>query len=213
MKAQDVAVRVRELLIDEGVAPVNSDAKMLRYINDATVAILNVKPTANVVAETMSLEQGSVQRLADRRIYLHDVPYALQSGVPGSSIRRVARDQMDQFVPGWRSRPQVAAPVHFMYDDYNPKAFEVYPPSNGAGSVAVHVTVIPDSVGSLEDELGLPGDFIDAYVYYVASRIVDADSDEVGNERRADRFFARFAEMLGVKIQNRVTFSANMRER
>lgn len=211
MIAEDAIVRVRELLIDEGVTPVNDDAKMLRLLNDATIAILNVKPMANVVATTLELAEGSVQNLASGQLFLHDVPYVMLNDVPTSSIRRIERDQLDAFVPGWRSVSKTTTPEHYMYDEYKPKSFEVYPPNTGSGVVAVHVTEIPDPMADTDATLPLGDDYIDAYVYYVANRIVDEDSDEAGNERRADRFFTKFAETLGVKIQNRSTFSPNQK--
>lgn len=100
-----------------------------------------------------------------------------------------------------------------MYDETDARAFQVYPPNNGSGSVLVRVTKIPSKLNDINDTLDLDDDFMPAYIYYVLYRIMDGDSDEINNENRADRFYNRYAEALGVKVQNRMNFSPNARTR
>lgn len=210
MTAQEIATAVRRLLIDEGATPQFSTAYILDLINEATPAILSLKPTALTTTENVTLGSGVRQTLPTGTIYLHDIIANVGSALV---IRRIDEEQLDVFQSNWRSVTATIAVEHYMYDETDPKSFQVYPPNNGSGSVTVRVTKIPSKLVDINDTVALKDDFKPAYIYYVAYRIMDADSDEINNENRADRFYSRFAEALGVKIQNRMNYSPNARAR
>lgn len=210
MLAQEIITAVRRLLIDEGVTPQYANSYILDLINEATPAILSLKPTAHTTTESKDLNSGVRQTLPAGAIYLHDVIANSNSAVV---IRRIEESQLDIFQSNWRSVSFTTNVEHYMYDETDPRAFLVYPPNNGSGSVQLRVTKIPSKIVDENDTMTLPDDFKPAYIYYVMYRIMDGDSDEINNENRADRFYTRFAEALGVKIQNRMNYSPNARAR
>lgn len=208
MTAQEIETAVRRLLIDQGGTPQYSTSYILDLINEATPAILSLKPTALTSTETVDLSSGVRQSLPAGAIYLHDVIANADSSMV---IRKVEESQLDVFQSNWRSVSFTSSVEHYMYDETDPRAFQVYPPNNGSGEVLVRVTKIPTKLGDINDTVPLKDDFMPAYIYYVMYRIMDADSDEMNNENRADKCYARFAEALGVKIQNRMNYSPNAR--
>lgn len=210
MLAQDIETAVRRVLIDEGVTPQYPTSYILDLINEATAAILSLKPTALTSTETVDLSSGVRQTLPAGTIYLHDVISNANSALV---VRKVEESQLDVFQSNWRSVSSTINVEHYMYDETDARAFQVYPPNNGSGSVLVRVTKIPSKLADINDTLALDDDFMPAYVYYVLYRIMDGDSDEINNENRADRFYNRYAEALGVKVQNRMNFSPNARTR
>lgn len=210
MQAQQIVTAVRRLLIDEGVTPQFSTSYILDLINEATAAILSLKPTALTSTETISLSSGVRQMLPAGTIFLHDV---IANAASSLVIRRIEESQLDVFQSNWRAVESTAAVEHYMYDETDPRAYKVYPPNNGTGSVIVRITKIPPIITLVTDTLALTDDFMTAYIYYVLYRIMDGDSDEINNANRADRFYNRYAEALGVKIQNRMNYSPNARAR
>ena len=63
---------------------------------------------------------------------------------PASNARRrravtvVSRDLMDTAVPAWRDPIKLAQQVdHVMFDETDPRHFEVYPANDGTGALAV----------------------------------------------------------------------------
>lgn len=210
MTAQEIVTAVRRLLIDEGVTPQFETAYILDLINEATPAILSLKPTALTTTQLVSLDPGVRQTLPAGAIYLHDV---LANATSALVIRKVEEAQLDVFQSNWRQIDATKLVEHYMFDETDPRAFQVYPPNDGSGEVLVRYTTIPPVAATVNATLALPDDFKPAYIYYVLYRIMDGDSDEVNNENRADRFYNRYAEALGVKIQNRINYSPNARGR
>lgn len=211
MTGNDSAVALRRLLVDEGASPSYSDSRLVDYLNDATVAILNNKPNALVTNINLVVEDYD-EPLPNSVIWVHDVPFNGTVSSPGKAIRRVHKADLDQFDPGWRATAVSQDHFeHFMYEETEPKRIEFYPRVSSPVTVTATVTEIPEGISSLNDTLPLSDDFFDAYLNYAAYRIFDEDSDEPGNFSRADKFYQRFAEGLGIKLQNRITFSPNQK--
>lgn len=100
MLAQDIETAVRRVLIDEGVTPQYPTSYILDLINEATAAILSLKPTALTSTETVDLSSGVRQTLPAGTIYLHDVISNANSALV---VRKVEESQLDVFQSNWRS--------------------------------------------------------------------------------------------------------------
>lgn len=199
MTAQDVVSRLRKLLIDLGATPRFGDADLLEFFNDAPAMILGLKPSAHTTHATVTLAAGAEQALPASMLFLHDVTFNEASG---TAIRRVERAQLDQFKPGWRQAAATTGVKHFMYDVMDPKVFWVYPPNAGDGAVEAEITELPAPIAGLTATLPLADEYLETYLYYLAYRAFDWDSDEPSNAGRSQSYYQRMAGTLGVKIRN-----------
>lgn len=209
MKVKGVLTAVRRTLLDQGVEEVFSDTYLLDLVNEATTAILTQNPYARTTDDEIELDAGPRQTLASGDIYLHDVLANRSSEGRGRTVRRVSREQLDNFVPNWMRDDPATEVEHFTFDEQEPDVFYVYPPNDGNGVVHAVVTRIPSKVEDSDVDLPLRESFFDAYLNYMMYRVLDAESDEPNAFERAETFYTRFAESLGVKLRNRLMFSPN----
>jgi len=105
---------------------------LARYFNDGQRYIITKRPDASHIVVPHPLVVGAGQSLPDGGEKLIDVSH----NTTGSklAISRVSSALLDASLPGWRGAPGKAEILHFMYDEREPRSFDVYPPA-AAGAI------------------------------------------------------------------------------
>lgn len=195
--AQDVVTRVRDATLDNTQGGIRwVDDELIRYINDASQAIVQAKPSSHPTNTSMQLEEGTTQEAPPDAIFILDII----RNVDGKAIRYVDRGVLDAGHPDWHTMTPAAEIRHYMMEAHDPTRFYVYPPSDGTGSVQIVYSSEPAQVDSLTDELPLSSTYINSYVDYVLYRAYSKDADFAANRELARWYYQSFAEGLGIRV-------------
>lgn len=188
-----------------------TDADLLNYLNDATLAIVNVRPDANSVIANVALVAGSRQSLPASGRRLFDITHNVAGG---ESIKETQRDVLDMMNPEWRSVESTIIRA-YVYDDRTPKQFWVYPsvPSGQTPSVEIvysaHPTVVTD-LGA--DDFPLDDSYAPAAVEWILYRAWSQDDESSPNYQRAQAKYQTFISLLGSKTQADTVMSPKANE-
>src|SRR5690554_893335 len=195
---QDIITRVRDATLDNTEGGIRwVDDELLRYINDASQAIVLIKPSAHPTNTTMQLAPGTTQEAPADAIFILDIV----RNVGGKAIRFVERGVLDAGHPDWHEMDPQAQIRHYMMEEHDPTHFYVYPPSDGTGEVQIVYSSEPPHIQALGDTLPLPATYINAYVDYVLYRAYSKDADFAANRELATWYYRSFAEGLGMRMQ------------
>lgn len=198
MTAGDIITRVREATLDTTSGGVRwLDAELIRHINDASQAIVLLKPSAHSINTTMKLDSGTLQEAPSDAILILDVV----RNVDGKAIRYVERGVLDASHPDWHDASTSREARHYMMEQNDPTHFYVYPPNNGSGEVRIVYSAAPAKVGDADDDLPLPDTYVNSYVDYVLYRAYSKDADFAANRDLATWYYKSFTQGLGVRTQ------------
>lgn len=199
---QDVVTRVRDTTLDNTDGGIRwVDAELIRYCNDASQAIVQMKPSAHPTNTTMTLAAGTLQKAPDDAIFVLDVV----RNVGGKAIRYVDRGVLDAGHPDWHTVAPEVEIRHYMMEMHDPTRFYVYPPADGTGDIELVYSSEPEQIDALTDTLPLASTYINAYVDYVLYRAYSKDADFAANRELATWYYQAFSEGLGVRAQNERT--------
>lgn len=177
------------------------DADILRYINDASRAIVDIVPSAYTRRSEVTLDTGEIQQVPNDGLVLLRVA----RNVAGRAIRRVDLDDMNAGHPNWVTEAPSAQIRQYMFDPDTPTQYLVYPPSDGSSQVEITYAVVPGDITSLNDTLPLRDTYKLAYVSYTLFRAYARDSDYAANRDLSSWYFQQFAQGLGIKFEARVS--------
>jgi len=176
-----------------------TDAHLLTYLNDATLAIVNMRPDANSVIANVALAAGSLQSLPTGGRRLFDITHNVTGG---ESIKRTDRSVLDLMNPEWRSVEATIVRA-YVYDERTPKQFWVYPsiPSGQTPSVEIQYASAPAVVTDVDaDDFPLDDSYAPAAVEWILYRAWSQD-DTSPNYNLAQQKYQSFFSMLGQKVQ------------
>ncbi len=202
-------------------------AEKCMWINDALRAIREVKPDAFEKDATLLLVAGVRQTIPDA--YDRILRVLGNATTTASNARRrravtvVSRDLMDVTVPSWRDPVRQAQQVdHVMFEETDPRHFEVYPANDGTGALSVttsarhaELTYIgsdPEALAGYAYELPIRDTFANALVYYIQFRSYAKDSTFAGPAARATQFYQLFQGELGLTVAADQSNSHNARQ-
>lgn len=177
-----------------------SDADLLSYLNDATLAIVGVRPDANSVIANVALTAGSLQTIPSGGRRLLDV---MRNVTGGGSIQRTERALIDTLNPDWHSIESTTIRA-YVYDDRTPKYFWVFPAVTSGQTPSVemiysaHPTVITDVA---TDDFPLDDSYAPAAVEWILYRAWSSDDESSPNYQRAQAKYQSFLNLLGTKTQ------------
>ena len=197
--AQNIIDDAEEALQDQ-TNDIWREEQHLKAFNDGQRAIVNLKPSANIVTKNALLVAGTKQALAAGDIFLFDIVRNMGTTgtTVGDAIHLVARQDMDETLPGWHKVTASATVAHWMYDPKIPKTFYVYPPqpASAFGYVEQEVAQLPADI-DINDTITLEDSYSDALVAYLLYRAWSKK-----NPQLAAGYFTLFEQLLGVKKQN-----------
>lgn len=211
ISVSEIIERVSDLLLDKdrGSLARWPDDELIRWINDSRMAIITRKPSACAKVAVVTLSQGSLQQSPTDMYLLLDISRNMgeNKATPGRSVRRTDRQNIDDLDPYWHmtSGDEV---TQFTYDERTPKVFYVYPPATTSMSLEIMYSFVPVAVSSINDNLNMDIENIDAIVNYVAYRAKSKDS-EYANAGEAAAYYTAFNDSLGVMVQSQSSSSPN----
>lgn len=195
--AQDIVTRVRDATLDNTTGGIRwVDDELIRYINDASQAIVQAKPSSHPTNSEMQLKTGTTQEAPSDAIFILDVI----RNVDGKAVRYVERGVLDAGHPDWHTMDPQPEIRHYMMEEHDPRHFYVYPPSDGTGKVQIVYSSEPAQISSLPDELPLSSTYINSYVDYVLYRAYSKDADFAANRELATWYYQSFAQGLGIRL-------------
>lgn len=179
---------------------------LCRYFNDGQRQILVHRPDAkNVRITNFATVAGFRQTLPANAEKL----IAVNANTNGRAITPVNRALLDNQAPNWRALPPVNEALHVMYDEREPKQFEVYPPVNAGRSLDLEYTAQTDDIaipsdGSTFDNvtgnMSISALFANALRNYVMFRCYSKQT-ELGDPTKANGAYQLFLSDLGVEAQ------------
>ncbi len=180
---------------------------LVRYLNDGQRDIHVARPDLFNVEVDHPLVAGTRQTLPANASKLINITHnTVGEFMP---VTLIDRQLLDAQVAGWRSGPQTLRIAHFMYDERQPKVFEVYPPAKVGAELNVECAVIPTdiaiptdgtAISAITGDIGVPDLQATALQHYIVHRCY-AEGSEDGHMAMSKDFFSLFASALGVEFQ------------
>ena len=190
---------------------------LVAYFNDGQRDIVTHRPDARNVAANLSLVAGAKQTLPTGGEKLIDV---LHNNTANSkrAITKTDRKLLDAQVRGWRGLTGSAEIQHFMYDEREPKAFEVYPPAAVGAIVAIEYVAMPTDIvtpapgsttAAITGNMSLPDLFANALRNYVFFRCYSKNTEFSASPNLAVAFYQAYANDIGIEAKGTASVSPN----
>lgn len=174
--------------------------ELLDYYNDATKAIVLVRPDAHTKHETFSCAEGTKQDLPKDALRLIEV---IRNST-GKVIRFVPRKALDDSYPDWHASAKSESVSAYTYDERYPKIFYLYPGTTASHNIDLVYSVAPQSKTIVEVEADAVADLDDIYINpmidFILYRAFSKDSEYSANINRANTHYQAFMQQLGEKI-------------
>lgn len=201
MKAGVVLDAVRRLLTDE--ASVRwSDPELLLWLNAGQRQIAGIVPSSAAKRATVTKVAGIEQTIPADGIRLLSVLHNVNADNSlGRGITVVTRAEMNDIRLSWPATAASGVTKHYVYDDDEPKAFEVWPPSAPGAKVRITYSALPVDCANRESDLGIDAIYEGPLTDWVCFRAYMEDSDDPTDGQRAANHLAAFQQALGVKAE------------
>lgn len=209
--AKSIIRRVVDLLQDAGASGW-STAELVRWLNDGQREVVVYRPDACTTAAAIPLAAGVRQSLPATAHKLIDIR-CNTTGLK-SAVTLVNRTELDDINPSWRSMASTTEIAHFMYDQRDPRSFDVYPPAAAGASLDAICASFPVDIAEPADgatwadvagSIGVGDLFANALVDYVMHRAYSKDDNEAGNAARAVAHYQAFTNALGAEATGTAT--------
>lgn len=226
LKAKDVLQTAAQLLIDEDNTRWTLP-ELAGYLNDGLLEVANKKPTATSTTITINLKQGTLQSIDTKYNQflraVRNISNKDGSDKGGMVITTVDRATLDAVDPYWHDEsfnPPRTDVRHFIFDETDPYAFYVYPPNSGNGRIEVVVSKVPakvepngsvDSIDSYNVTVDIRETYKNTLIDYVMYRAHSKDNQIASSAQRAVAYYQQFMNSLGLKLQNEMRMSPNMK--
>ena len=176
--------------------------ELLDYFNDASRAIVLVRPDAFTKNVAFSCTAGTKQTLPSDALRLTEVIRNANGGV----IRHVPRKALDDSYPEWHVGATATKVTAYVYDERDPKTFYLYPGPAAAHSIELVYSVAPatkimtdvenvttPSIADLDDI------YINPLIDFILYRCFGKDSEYAANGNNATTHYNAFLQQLGDK--------------
>lgn len=203
---KSVLENVVGMLEDDGLTTWTAQ-DLVRYVNDGQKDMVTRRPDLFTHSTDHALVAGWRQRIPADGIKLIDVHANAVDA--HRACTQAKRSMLDAQLPRWRALAPVREVDHFMFDERDPAAFDVFPPAAvGAGLSIDYVRrpaamAVPSAGAKLDDitgDVSVPDEMSVALQHYVAFRCF-AEGGEDGNAQAAKNHISIYADTLGVEIQ------------
>lgn len=173
--------------------------ELLDYYNDATKAIVLIRPDAHTKNQEFSCEAGTKQSLPNDALRLIEVV----RNANGRVVRYVPRKSLDDSYPDWHTGNISTEVAAYTYDERDPKVFYLYPGPAALHSIDVVYSVAPQSKSLIDVEADAVADLDDIYINpmidFILYRAFSKDSEYSANSNRAANHYNAFSQQLGDK--------------
>lgn len=177
MQALSVLVAVEDLLQDASSVRWPA-AQRLRWLNEAQLAIVSVRPDACAKTAAVTLVAGELQTLPTDGLRLLDVI----GNVGGRRITLVSRDVMTSLTTSW-STAASAVIKHYGHDPMLPREFEVFPSAIVGAQVLARYSITPPELTADTQSIALADNWKPALVDWICMRAFLRDTDTADMEK------------------------------
>ncbi|MBP9155851.1 MAG: hypothetical protein KBF48_12975 [Xanthomonadales bacterium] len=200
----DIMLRVRDVIQDPSSLRW-LEAEGERWLLDAQVKVASVIPGAGPTgyvtkALAVGIEQSITDNGAGRTVSrVLDVICNQTGATRGGTVRKIAKDQMDEQEPDWPSATASTDVLYWMPHENEPRDFYVQPPAASGASVRCKVALVPSSASTIE----VIDAARDALVAYVIARCWAKDATYAkGTSEYMALFDAELKLLLGGDNRN-----------
>lgn len=191
---------------DEGNADFDV-SELVGLYNMTLRLICSLVPRAYTLTESWQMVSGSLQAIPSNGIKLVDILKNMGTDglTEGNGISLVDHEAMRKLVPNWSSETAAQEIQHYMRLADMDARFYVYPPSDGTGYIqgifsATPPTVVYDVAGVWQNaRIPLSDEFVPAIPDGMLFHAYDDDTDVPGTATRAQIYYGRFTQLLGLK--------------
>ena len=185
-------------------------AEALLWINDGQRECVNQVPSSNAKRATPTLELGSSRQtlaglgLSDG-VSIIDIQcnYNIAGTTRGRSITKRQRSWFDDERPTWRATPaQDNQAVHWMHDERDPTAFDIFPQPASASKVEIIYAALPVDLPTLASAISLNDIYANALQAFLLFSFYSKDSTYTKNQATAQAYWALFQQLLGIRATN-----------
>jgi len=214
MTVRDVLESVTLRYNDTGYVRL-SQAQYLKFLDDAILKLILVRPDANVKTAIVGLAAGTRQEIPADGYSLIDI-YMNKDGVTpnwtnGSPILQVERKDLDYF-SNWHTTGSTVTDIdEFAYDSRSPRTFWVSPPPATAATVFVEMDYSfgVDPYAQLADpvseilvmDIPIEDIFRSALIAYMLYLCFSTDSSSLNDMAIAVQYEQSFYQGLGIEYQ------------
>jgi hypothetical protein len=215
IKVTDVISRVEAILQDTNVRWPRLELQ--KWLNEAYLSIVLLRPDANAVCATFTCAAGTKQDLTassggfPSALRLLDISRNVLSTSNKKVVRVVARSVLDDQRPSWHAETETVNIQHYTYDPRHPKQFYVYPPATNTAELEVTYADAPgahtlsetdlDPNGSNTEVIKLDDTYLSPITDWMLYRAYSKDAEYGANEQRASSAFQTFNAAIGTKTQ------------
>lgn len=202
--AQSIIDQAELILMDSSNTHWGED-ELLAWLNYGQKVIVREKPDANTVKEAVNLSSGIWQTLPADRLFLIDVTdnMGTDGSTRGSPITVVDRKWIDTALPTWTTEDAATTVKNVVYDPKTqPKAYAVYPQSDGTNYIEIVCSSIPSDVAAIGNNINLDDEYAEALMDYILARAFSKDADYVENAQRAQQHWSYFLMAIGKMDMN-----------
>lgn len=207
VKASVVIANVRRVLRDEDSTNYRwTDAVLLTYLNDAQEAIVEVRPEANSVRESILLTRGVTLQdvLPADAVRILDITRNMGSdgNTPGPSITIEDKTRLDVMDRNWHNTNPAPTLDHWIFDNRDPKRFFAYPPPPADRDLKVEIlySQIPPEVADTGADITLPDIYRTTMQYFIQGYALLED-DPAADFPRGAGWIQTARQALGLQEQ------------
>ncbi|WP_163557582.1 DUF6682 family protein [Halomonas sp. NO4] len=185
-----------------------TNEELIGWLNEAYQAIVQLKPDASSVNETITLDPGTKQSIPDDGLRLIDVVRNTATDSDKLGILVTSRRALDTTRRSWHADDESVNIEQFVFDDQDPTHFYVYPPAATGAEIEIIYSSVPsahDASGGLSaiesDTIKLNDSYVPAITDYILYRAYSKDADHAANLQRAQMHLEAYMNSLGQKVQ------------
>lgn len=200
---ETIIKRVNTLLVDPTYTRWPKQ-ELLDYYNDATKAIVLVRPDAHTKNAEFTCVAGTKQTLPSDALRLIEV----LRNANGKVVRFVPRKALDDSYPEWHSGETATTVACYCYEERDPKSFYLHPGPAADVKVDVIYSVAPQSklLAAVEHATtpalaDLDDIYINPMIDFMLYRCFSKDAEYAANSNRAAGHYNAFLQQLGEKTQ------------
>jgi len=208
MLVSDVLTRTTEALNDPTYERW-TQASQIRYVNEAVLAVLAIRPDAYPVSGNLTLVAGSSQTLPPGALRLLDISH----NVGGNIVTYLDREVMDRLMPSWRSATESLRIKHWMYENKVPKKFDVYPPAKLGAVLYGTWSAVPTALTALGDTLAIDDIYMTPVVEFVLYKCYLIDTEFSLQPNIAGTHMNMFSMLMGQKTSKDVAYSPDLNQK
>jgi hypothetical protein len=173
-------------------------SELFGWLNDGQRQIVLLSPQTNNTVEVVKLVEGTRQEIPASGWKLLDViRYMGVDGTkPGRAIRVVSQELLDATDPNWHGARKTDAPVNFVFDLQEQRAFYVYPPNSGKGYAQINYAKVPADLASESDPIAVNDIYQTTLLDYILYRANSKDAEYAPGIQLAGSYMSMFMSVF-----------------